>query len=74
MEKVCSLAAEYSPRNTYNIDETSLFWKLTPDRTLATKASSRGKKAKDRITLALIANRDGSDKLDVWVIGKSKNP
>jgi hypothetical protein len=74
MEKVRGLAAEYGPYNTFNMDETSLFWKLTPDRTLATKAGSGGKKAKDRITLALTVNGDGSEKLDTWVIGKSKNP
>jgi hypothetical protein len=33
------------------MDETSLFWKLTPDRTLAIQASSSRKKSKDRITL-----------------------
>ena len=71
MEKVRGLAIEYGPRDTFNMDETSLFWKLTPDRTLA---GSGGKKAKDRITLALIVNGDGSDKLKAWVIGKSKNP
>jgi hypothetical protein len=74
MEKVRGLAIEYGPRDTFNMDETSLFWKLTPDRTLATKAGSGGKKAKDRITLALTVNGDGSDKLKAWVIGKSKNP
>ncbi|ODQ69032.1 hypothetical protein LIPSTDRAFT_31013 [Lipomyces starkeyi NRRL Y-11557] len=74
MEKVRGLAMEYGPRDTFNMDETSLFWKLTLDRTLATKAGSGGKKAKDRITLALTVNGDGSDKLKAWVIGKSKNP
>jgi hypothetical protein len=74
MEKVRGLAAEYGPYNTFNMDETSLFWKVTPDRTLATKAGSGGKKAKDRITLALTVNGDGSEKLETWVIGKSKNP
>jgi len=74
MNKVRSLAAEYEPCNVLNMDETSLFWKLTPDRTLATKAGSGGKKAKDRITLALTCNADGSEKLEPWVISKSKNP
>jgi hypothetical protein len=74
MGKVRGLAVEYSPRNTFNMDESSLFWKLVPNCTLATKASSEGKKAKDRITLAFTVNSDSSDKLEVWVIGKSKNP
>jgi hypothetical protein len=39
-------------------------WKLTPDRTVATKAGSGGKKAKDRITLALTKNR-GARRLTV---------
>jgi hypothetical protein len=34
------------------MDETGLFWKLTPDRTLVTQAGSGKKKSKDRITLA----------------------
>jgi hypothetical protein len=64
MDKVRSLVAEYQPCDVFNMDETSLFWKLTPDRTLATKAGSGGKKAKDRITLALTCNADGTEKLD----------
>lgn len=74
MERIRSLASEYKPCNVLNMDETALFWKLTPDRTLATKAGSGGKKSKDRITLALTCNADGSEKFEPWIIGKSKNP
>ena len=56
------------------MDKTGLFWKLVPERTLAIEARSGGKKSKDRITLALIYNGDGSDKLEPWIIGRSKNP
>ena len=73
MEKVRRLVVEYGPRNTFNMDETSLFWKHIPDRTLVTKAGSGGKKAKDRITITLTGNGDGSEKLKAWVISKSKN-
>ena len=41
------------------MDETSLFWKLTPDRTLATQAGSGRKKSKDRITLAFTVSASG---------------
>ena len=44
-----------------------------PNRSLATEAVKRVKKAKDRITIALTANANGSKKLELWVIGKSKN-
>ncbi|PQM43520.1 hypothetical protein VC83_09647 [Pseudogymnoascus destructans] len=56
------------------MDETGLFWKMTPTRTLATEASSGGKKSKDQITLAFTTNSTGTEKLDIWVVGKSKNP
>ena len=56
---VHALVEEYGLDNTLNIDKTGLFWKMTPDRTLATKARSRGKKAKDRVTLAFICSVSG---------------
>ena len=73
IELVRQLASEYSDDDTLNMDETALFWKLTPDRTLATQAGSGGKKSKDRITLAFTVSASGK-KEEVWVIGKSKNP
>jgi hypothetical protein len=56
------------------MDETGLFWNLSPNRTLAIEARSGGKKCKDRVTLALTTNGDSSEKLDPWIISKSKNP
>ena len=47
------------------MDETGLFWKMAPTRTLATEALSGGKKSKDRITLAFTTNATGSEKLDI---------
>ena len=41
---------------------------------LATKASNRSKKSKDRITLALTVNAIGINKWEPWLIGKSENP
>ena len=64
----------YHPRDIFNMDETGLFWKLQPDRSLATEQTSGGKKSKDRITAALCTNGDGSEKLNPWIIGRSKNP
>jgi hypothetical protein len=68
------LCSRHCDQDIFNMDETGLFWKLTPNRTLATKARSGGKKSKDRVTLALIVNGDGSEKLEPWIIGKSQNP
>jgi hypothetical protein len=49
-------------------------WKRIPDYTLTTKAYSGTKKSKDRITIALTSNTDGSKRFPPWVIGRSKNP
>ena len=74
MERLRELCKEYELKNIQNMDETGMNWKRTPDRTLATKAHSGTKKSKDRITIALTSNADGSEKFVPWVIGKSKNP
>ena len=73
MEKVRLLVSKYNPDNILNMDETGLFWKLTPDRTLATKVGSGGKKSKDRVTLVFTVSASGK-KQWVWCIAKSKNP
>ena len=74
MERLWQLCIEYNLCDIFNMDETGLNWKRTPDRTLATKAHSGTRKSKDRITIALISNADGTEKLEPWVIGKSENP
>jgi hypothetical protein len=74
MEHVRQLCTKYEERDILNMDETGLNWKRTPDRTLATKSHSGTKKSKDRITIALTSNADGSEKFEPWVIGKSENP
>jgi hypothetical protein len=50
------------------------FFRLEPDRTLATKRLSGRKKNKERLSVALCANSDGSHKLPPLVIGKYANP
>ena len=64
------LCATYADCDIFNIDETGLFQKLIPDQTLATKAGSGRKRSKDRITLALTTNGDGSENLDYWKVQK----
>lgn len=67
---------DYIPSNIFNVDETGLYWKAIPDGTFSFKTSevSGAKVSKDRITVVLAANMDGSEKLEPLVIGKSKNP
>ena len=61
----------------YNADETGLYWKMLPGKTLAgakEKEAPGHKKIKDRITLLACANASGNHKLPLLAIGKSAKP
>jgi hypothetical protein len=72
MADLRTLCSKYKDKDTFNMDETGLFWKLTPKRTLVTEAGSSRKKSKDRITLALTTNADGSEKLEPWIMANQR--
>uniref|UniRef100_A0AAV1TDU0 HTH CENPB-type domain-containing protein n=1 Tax=Peronospora matthiolae TaxID=2874970 RepID=A0AAV1TDU0_9STRA len=69
-----AVVAGYAPRDVYNMDETGLFYSMTPDKTIAQQEVEGFKKDKTRITVALTANADGSDKLPPVFIGHAKKP
>jgi hypothetical protein len=64
LESLPSLLEGYEPRNVYSADEMGLFFNVLPNRTLAYKGESchGGKHSKDRLTVLLCVNSDGSDK------------
>ena len=68
--------ARYSPNDIYNGDETALFYKSLPHRTYCFDSDkpAGSAKHKDRLTLLIITNMDGSDHRKLSVIGKSKTP
>ena len=77
--KVCLHAAalkEYSPADIYNADETALFYKLMPNKTLEFKGNKCfwGKSSKEGITALLCTNSTGTDKLKPLKIGKFGQP
>ena len=65
----------YEPRNIFNADETGLFFRALPTKSMVTKGDlcNGGKNSKDRITVLLAASATG-EKLRPLVIGKSKKP
>ncbi|XP_023721482.1 tigger transposable element-derived protein 4-like [Cryptotermes secundus] len=71
-----SIRKGYADKDIFNADETGIFFRLTPDRTLKFKGekSVGGKLSKERITALVCANATGSEKRKLLVIGKSKNP
>ncbi len=70
------LLTEYSLEDVYNADETGLYYRATPDGSLAYAHQSLvgSKKAMDRITVLCCCNATGTDKRPLLVIGKSLQP
>jgi len=71
----CHLDHYNSIRLIYNMDKTG-FFSVWPRKTFAFTDYSchGGKKSKERITVAVCANMDGSDKMKLLVTGKDQNP
>ncbi|XP_064468659.1 tigger transposable element-derived protein 4-like [Ornithodoros turicata] len=67
---------DYDPEDIFNMDESALFFKLLPNRTLAFSGEtcSGGKHSKDRISVAFAVNMTGNEKLPLLVIGKAAKP
>ncbi|NXT85773.1 TIGD4 protein, partial [Zapornia atra] len=67
---------DYQPKNVFYIQETGLLYQMLPHKTFAFKGEtcSVGKVSKERITVVVGTNMDGSEKLPLLVIGKHKNP
>ena len=66
----------YQPKNIFNVDETGLFFKCLPNKTFSFKNEkcSGGKNSKERLTILIGSNMDGSEKLPLLMIGKAAKP
>ncbi|KAM7296881.1 tigger transposable element-derived protein 6-like, partial [Ixodes scapularis] len=66
----------YTPRDIFNADETALFFKLLPDKTITYKGENcgGGERSKKRVIVLVVANMTGTEKLTLLVIGKSMKP
>ena len=74
MKALRTIAGEFQEEDIYNMDETGLYWRMTPSRGLSTQALPGIKKDKTRISIALCVNATGSDRLPLWIIGKARTP
>lgn len=74
-ERLLEVTEGYGLDQIYNLDETGLFWKELPGKSLNEKGKrcQGGKSSKVRLTVALIAGADGSKEAPI-VIGKSHSP
>jgi DDE superfamily endonuclease/Fission yeast centromere protein N-terminal domain/Tc5 transposase DNA-binding domain len=74
MNTVRALAAQFEPRNIYNMDETGLFWKMMPSTGLSSSNRPGLKRDKTRITVVCCCNATGDDRVPLWLIGKAAVP
>ncbi len=68
---------DYEPKDIWNADETGLFWRLKPNKSMRFKGEtcSGGKLSKERITILLCANIwTALKEKKVDIIGKSADP
>ena len=73
-QELRTLLDGYAACDGFNMDETGLFYRMMPSRSLATILLSGKKKDKSCISIGLCSNLDGTEKLDPIVINKSLNP
>ena len=74
LRQVQDIVKEYETRDIFNCDETGLFWKMTPRKTLSRFSRKGTKEDKARITAHFTTNASGTERLFPWIIGNAKNP
>ena len=74
-EKLKKLIAGYSEEDIFNAQETGLFFRALPEKTLSLKGEkcTDGKSSKERLTILFCTSMTG-EKMNPVVIGQSKNP
>lgn len=75
LQKIPQIIDNYSAYEIWNLDESGLFYRALPDRTVALKGTNcrGGKLAKERITVLLACSVSG-EKYKLLVIGKAEHP
>ena len=69
-----SLTSKYDLDCIYNFDETALYYRLPPNKTLANCSVSGSKESKERLTVGVCCNASGKDKVKLVVISKFARP
>ena len=74
IEKMPSILKDYDSEDVFNFDETGLYYRAPPCKTLNIGKVKGSKKKKDRITLGLCTNISGKERLKIVFIHKSARP
>lgn len=74
LPRIKNILKNYEPKNIFNADECGLFYKMAPDKAIEKERLYGRKKMKDRITFLPFANADGTEKLELMIIGRAARP
>lgn len=74
LESIREKINQFPMKDVFNMDETGLFYRLQADHSLATKQLEGRKQDKERLTVVICCNEDGSEKIPLWIIGKYAKP
>lgn len=73
-KRLQDVSKDFRLEDIYNLDESGLYYRMPPDRSIASKQMSGSKKDKTRISLVFAVNADGSHSFPVISIGRAKCP
>lgn len=74
IKRLKDIIDSYLPRNVFNMDESAFFYRAVPRGSICYNAAPAIKQNKDRITMAVCANADGSEKLPILYLGTATKP
>lgn len=70
VQELRNIIAQYHPSDVYNMDETAFYYSAVPRRSVCLVKAPALKLNKLRLTVAVAANADGTDKLPLLFLGK----
>lgn len=68
------VTAKFEKRDVFNMDETAMYYCRAPSTTISPNPVSGKKKSKKRMTVAVTANADGTEKLPLLFVGSARQP
>ena len=70
-----SICEGYAPQNIFNADETGLYYRALPNKSMTVKGQTNrgGKNSKERLSVLLCCSATG-EKIKPFIIGKSQHP
>ncbi|XP_074322991.1 CENP-B homolog protein 2-like [Apium graveolens] len=74
LESIREKINQFPMKDVFNMDETGLFYRLQADHSLSTKQLEGRKQDKERLTVVICCNEDGSEKIPLWIIEKYAKP